>query len=113
MRDCPPGMYRIFLTNATQTAFNLKADDDVTQEDNTRMIPKQQIMDELMKKNAGSDFHPLKQLIEDYQAEEIPIIYDYEFQHDKNFYVCLSDELKSFMSIVSFRARRNYSKQFT
>ena len=100
MKDCPTGMYRIFLTNATQTAFNLRSDDDITQEDNIRMIPKQQIVDDILRKNAGSDFHPLKQLIEDYQAEEIAVIYDYEFQFDKNFYICLSDELKSFMNMV-------------
>ncbi len=100
MKDCPPGMYRIFLTNSTQIAFNLKADEDITQEDNTRMIPKQQIMDDITKKNAGSDFHPLKQQIDEYQGEEIPVIYDYEFQYDKNFYICLSNELKSFMSMV-------------
>ncbi len=64
------------------------------------MIPKQQIMDDITKKNAGSDFHPLKQQIDEYQGEEIPVIYDYEFQYDKNFYICLSNELKSFMSMV-------------
>lgn len=97
---CPTGLYRLFLTNATQTLFNLRTDDDVTQEDSIRTIPKQQIIDDISKKMAGSDFHPLKQQIEDYQSDDITIVYDYEFQHDKNFYICLCNELKELINNV-------------
>ncbi len=104
MKDCPTGLYRLFLTNATQTLFNLKSDEDITQEDNIRVIPRQQILDDLSKRNAGSDFHPLKQLIEDFQSDEVSVIYDYDFQYDKNFYICLNNDLKTFMNMVKWLA---------
>ena len=76
-------------------------DEDVTQEDNIRTIPKQQIIDDISKREAGSDFHPIKQYLESYPDEEITIIYDYEFTYDKNFLICLTKELKEMIDNVS------------
>jgi len=93
-RGCPPGLYRIYLTPTSQQTYNLRMDEDVTQEDNIRTIQKQLIIDDISKREAGSDFHPIKQFLESYQNEEVTIIYDYEFTYDKNFLICLTKELK-------------------
>ncbi|RNA37716.1 WD repeat-containing 63 [Brachionus plicatilis] len=92
--DCPAGLYRLFLSSGTQAAFNLRSDEDITQEDNFRLVPKQNILDDMVSKQAVSDFSPLRKQIEDYPEDEILVVYDYEFQHDKNFFICLSQNLK-------------------
>lgn len=92
--DCPPGLYRLFLSSGTQAAFDLRSDEDITQEDNLRHVPKQTILDDMVNKQVLSDFSPLRKQIEDYPEDEIVVVYDYEFQHDKNFYICLSPSLK-------------------
>jgi len=91
---CPPGLYRMFFTGATQTAFNIRSEEDITQEDNIRTINKTQILEDVYKKNVGSDFTQVRKLVEDYPEEEILCIYDYDFQFDKNYYLCLDLSLK-------------------
>lgn len=100
-KGCPPGLYRIYLTPSSQQAYNLRMDEDVTQEDNIRTIQKQQIIDDIGKREAGSDFHPIKQFLESYPEEDVRIIYDYEFTYDKNFFICLSKELREIIDNVS------------
>jgi hypothetical protein len=100
-RECPPGLYRIFLTSTTQQQFNLRADEDVHQDDTIRYIPKQAVMDDIKQKLAVSDFYPYKSLIEEYNEDDILLIYDYEFQYDKNFYICLSSTLRENINNVS------------
>ncbi|CAF0718048.1 unnamed protein product [Brachionus calyciflorus] len=92
--DCPPGLYRLFLSSGTQSNLNIRSDEDITQEDNFRSIPKQAILDDIYNKQALSDFSPLRKQIEEYPEDEITLVYDYEFQHDKNFYICLNIGLK-------------------
>lgn len=92
--DCPPGLFRLFLSGGTQAAFDLRSDEDITQEDNIRHVTKQTILDDMINKQALSDFSPLRKQIEDYPEDQIVVVYDYEFQHDKNFYICLSPSLK-------------------
>ena len=98
--DCPPGLFKIFVTSQTQKAFNIKTEEDVTQEENIKLLKKQAIIEDIGARNAVSDFSPLKKLIEEYPDEDILVIYDYEFQHDKNFYICLSTDLKEFIENV-------------
>jgi hypothetical protein len=101
-QNCPPGLYRLFISRPVQTHFNIKTDEDITQEDNMRTLSKQVILDDLQLKMGISDFAPLKKQFEEYPEDEIIIIYDYEFQYDKNFYVCLSTELKDIIKNVKF-----------
>jgi hypothetical protein len=89
------------LSGNTQTAFNVRSEEDITQEDNVKTINKQQVLDDIYKKQVGSDFHPLRKYIEEYPEEEILIVYDYEFQYDKNFYLCLNTDLKAIINSVS------------
>jgi hypothetical protein len=98
---CPAGLYRLFLSGSTQQAFNVRSDEDITQEDNIKSIKRQQVLDDIAKRGAISDFYPLKKLIEDYEEEEILIVYDYEFQYDKNFYLCLDNNLRSIINNVN------------
>lgn len=81
--------------------FNLKADEDVTQEDNIRSVKKQLILDDIQTRHSVSDFSPLKKQIEEYPEDEILLIYDYEFQHDKNFFICLDTSLKEIINNVN------------
>lgn len=80
--------------------FNIKTEEDVTQEDNIRSLKKQAILDDISTRHAVSDFSPLKKQIEDYPEDEILVVYDYEFQHDKNFLICLDTEIKEFINNV-------------
>ena len=109
-QDCPPGLFRLFLTNATQQAFNVRSEEDITQEDNVRSIKREQALDDISRRQVGSDFFPLKKQIEEYEEEEILIIYDYEFQYDKNYYLCLSNDLKHFIQNVSFHNKKKVKK---
>ena len=97
---CPPGLYRLFFTGSTQQAFNIRSEEDITQEENIRTISKQQILDDIYHKKIGSDFSPVKKLVEDYPEDEILVIYDYEFQFDKNYYLCLDLDLKAIILTV-------------
>ena len=99
---CPPGLYRLFLTGATQTAFNIRSEEDIHQEDNIRTIMKAQILEDIYRKNIGSDFSPVRKQIEEYPEEEILVIYDYDFQFDKNYYLCLDLDLKEIiLNVIS------------
>ena len=59
-------------------------------------------------------FYPFKRLIEEYPEEEILVVYDYEFQYDKNFFLCLDPDLKIIINnvnltiFVSLHARIRY-----
>jgi hypothetical protein len=64
------------------------------------MVSKQAILDDMAAKLAISDFSPLKKLIEEYPEDEILFLYDYDFNYDKNFYLCLSIETKQIIDNV-------------
>lgn len=49
---------------------------------------------------ATSDFYPFKKIIEDFSEDEILVIYDYEFQYDKNFFLCFDLDLKQIILSV-------------
>jgi hypothetical protein len=100
-QNCPPGLYRLFVSSPTQIKFNLRTDEDVTQEDPIRMVAKQALLDDITAKMAISDFSPLKKLIEEYPEDEILFLYDYDFNYDKNFYLCLTTDLKAIIDNVS------------
>ena len=105
---CPPGLYRMFLTGATQNAFSIVGEEDITQEDNIKTINKQAILEDIYKKNVGSDFSPVRKLVEDYPEEDILIIYDYDFQYDKNYYLCLDLDLKDIILDVRLKSKEIY-----
>lgn len=72
----------------------------MTQEDNIRVVSKQSIMDDIYNKQALSDFSPVKKIVDEYPEDEVMIVYDYDFQYDKNFYICLSTSLKEIINMV-------------
>lgn len=107
---CPPGLYRLFISSSAQTLLNIRADEDITQEDNIKTVPKQSLLDEINKKMATSDFYPFRRLIEEYPEDDITVVYDYEFQYDKNFFLCLDLDLKHIINNVNFLLDFMYSK---
>ena len=50
---------------------------------------------------ATSDFYPFRRLIEEYPEDDITVVYDYEFQYDKNFFLCLDLDLKHIINNVN------------
>lgn len=96
--DCPPGLYRIFISGKMQQALNIRSEEDVTQEDNVRTIQRQLLLDDIYLKQAGSEFSALRKQIEEYSEEEVLVVYDYDFQYDKNFYLCLNNDLKEIIN---------------
>jgi hypothetical protein len=83
-----------------QKELNIRSDEDVTQEDNIRTISKQAMLDDIYKKQVASDFAPVRKQLEEYPEEDVLIVYDYDFQYDKNFYVCLNNELREIINNV-------------
>ena len=100
VQGCPYGLYKLFITSMTQNDFNIRTDEDITQEDSIRYISKAQVLEDIGKKGVASDFSPLKKLFEEFPEDEIMIIYDYDFQFDKNFYFCLDLNLKEIINNV-------------
>jgi hypothetical protein len=85
-----------------QQQLNIRSDEDVTQEDNIRTITKQVMLDDIYKKQVASDFSPVRKQLEEYPEEDVLIAYDYDFQYDKNFYICLNTELREIINNVNF-----------
>jgi hypothetical protein len=59
----PEGVVPLFLSSKTQEIFVLRTDEDVTAENPTKFITKQDIQADLFNRAAISDFHPIKPLI--------------------------------------------------
>ena len=49
---CPPGLYRLFISSSAQTLLSIRADEDITQEDNIKQVAKQLLLDDINKKMA-------------------------------------------------------------
>ena len=99
-KECPPGLYRLFISRGMQAQLNIKTDEDVTQEDNIKKVSKQALIDDMTTKMGISDFAPLKKQIEEYPEDEITIVYDYDFTYDKNFFLCLTAEIRDIVDNV-------------
>ncbi|XP_070562697.1 dynein axonemal intermediate chain 3-like isoform X2 [Ptychodera flava] len=90
----PDDIVPLFLSSKTQELFHVTVDEDVTTEEPHKLIPKEEIIQDMKMRAAISDFHPVKQTVLDYPADEILVIYDYDFKYGQNFYMALTEEAK-------------------
>lgn len=62
--DLPPGIYSLFISSATQQALQLCVDEDITQENNTKMIDKEVLLNDIQTNGQGSNFFEYQQQIQ-------------------------------------------------
>ncbi|XP_075240276.1 uncharacterized protein LOC142335833 [Convolutriloba macropyga] len=90
----PDDLKPLFLSAPTQGIFTCVTDKDVTVEEPFKLISKQSIIDDMMKRAAVSDFSVMKQTIQAYPGENLLIAYDPYFKFGENFYLALTEEAK-------------------
>ncbi|CAF3107715.1 unnamed protein product [Rotaria socialis] len=90
----PPGIHTIFISSTTQQAMQLCVDEDLTQENNSKMIDKEILLNDIQTNGQGSNFYEFQQQIQSYPENEIAIIYDYDYYYSQNFLICFDSKLK-------------------
>ncbi|CAF0793564.1 unnamed protein product [Rotaria sordida] len=93
----PSGIHTIFISSATQQAMQLCVDEDLTQENNAKMIDKEILLNDIQTNGQGSNFYEFQQQIQNYPENEIAIIYDYDYFYSQNFLICFDPKLKKFI----------------
>lgn len=61
--ETPADILPLFFTSKTQEIFGCKGDEDVTEENPHKIIPKETIFQDFKDRAAVSDFHPAKQIV--------------------------------------------------
>ena len=61
--EIPSDIMPLFFTSKTQEIFGCKGDEDVTEENPHKLIPKEAILQDFKDRAAVSDFHPVKNII--------------------------------------------------
>ncbi|XP_008062999.1 WD repeat-containing protein 63 [Carlito syrichta] len=89
-----PEIYPLVLTTKTQEIFNCRIDEDVTDEHPYKLIPKEDIFEDMRNRAAVSDFHPVKKIIQEYPGDELLLVYDKDFRYGLNFYLIGTEEGK-------------------
>jgi len=62
--DLPPNIHSIFISSATQQLLKLAVDEDVTQENNSKMIEKEILLNDIQTNGQGSNFYEFQQQIQ-------------------------------------------------
>lgn len=60
----PSGMHSIFVSSATQQALQICVDEDVTQESNWKLIPKEVLLNDIQTNGQASNFIEFQQQIQ-------------------------------------------------
>ncbi len=60
----PHGIHVIFISAVTQQALQLCVDEDVTQENNSKMIDKEILLNDIQTNGQGSNFYEFQQQIQ-------------------------------------------------
>ncbi|VTJ79370.1 Hypothetical predicted protein [Marmota monax] len=89
-----PEIYPIVLTTKTQEIFNCRIDEDITDEVPYKLIKKEAIFEDLHNRDAVSDFHPVKKIVQAYPGDELLLVYDKDFKYGLNFYLIGTEEGK-------------------
>ena len=61
--ETPADILPLFFTSKTQEIFGCKGDEDVTEDNPFKLIPKEAILQDFKDRAAVSDFHPAKQIV--------------------------------------------------
>ncbi|NXX14189.1 WDR63 protein, partial [Podargus strigoides] len=89
-----PEIFPLVFTTKTQEIFNCRVDEDVTEENCFKLIKKDEIIQDLKKRAAVSDFRPVKKVVLEYPGEELLVVFDAKLQYGQNFYLVASEEAK-------------------
>ncbi|KAF3690643.1 WD repeat-containing protein 63 Testis development protein NYD-SP29 [Channa argus] len=93
-KNHPEDIFPIVLTSATQELFDCCADEDVTGENPYKLLRKDDIIQDIKRRAAVSDFSPVKQNVLDYPEDELLLVYDRDFIYGQCFYLVLTTEAK-------------------
>ena len=83
--------------------FSIVGDKDVTKDEPTKIMKKDDITLDIKARAAVSDFQPMKKPINEYGGEEVLLIYDHEFKFGQNFIIVLNEETKEKLLNVKIR----------
>jgi len=95
--ETPSYILPIFFTSKTQELFQCTGDEQVTEEEPFKLIPKDQILQDYKDRAAISDFYPAKKIVENYPADDLLVVYDPNFKYGQNFYLITDDEQKELL----------------
>ncbi|XP_064189536.1 dynein axonemal intermediate chain 3 [Anguilla rostrata] len=90
----PNDIFPMVITAATQELFECRADEDVTKDNPFKFLKKEDIKQDMKKRAAVSDFHPVKQVVLNYPADELLLVFDRDFTYGQSFYLVLTEEAK-------------------
>ncbi|KAJ8278976.1 hypothetical protein COCON_G00060420 [Conger conger] len=90
----PNDIFPMVITAATQELFECRVDEDVTKENPFKFLKKDDILQDMKKRAAVSDFHPVKQVAVNYPADELLLVFDRDFTYGQSFYLVLTEEAK-------------------
>ncbi|KAJ8408511.1 hypothetical protein AAFF_G00259250 [Aldrovandia affinis] len=90
----PKDIFPMVITTATQELFECRIDEDLTKDNPFKCLKKDDILQDMRMRAAVSDFHPVKQMVLDYPAEEILLVFDRDFTYGQSFYLVLTEEAK-------------------
>uniref|UniRef100_A0A3B5LKQ9 WD repeat domain 63 n=1 Tax=Xiphophorus couchianus TaxID=32473 RepID=A0A3B5LKQ9_9TELE len=103
----PPGypedIFPLVLTSATQELFNCRIDEDVTEKSPFKLLKKDDIIDDMKRRAAVSDFSPVKQTVLAYPEEEMLLVFDSNLTYGQFFYLVLTPESKDRILKVSMQ----------
>ncbi|KAK2835208.1 hypothetical protein Q5P01_015692 [Channa striata] len=98
--DYPEDIFPMVLTSTTQELFECRADEDVTGEKPYKLLKKDDIIQDIKKRAAVSDFSPVKQNVLDYPDDELLLVFDRDFTYGQSFYLVLTPEAKEKLLFV-------------
>uniref|UniRef100_M4A9U3 Dynein axonemal intermediate chain 3 n=1 Tax=Xiphophorus maculatus TaxID=8083 RepID=M4A9U3_XIPMA len=90
----PEDIFPLVLTSATQELFNCRIDEDVTEKSPFKLLKKDDIIDDMKRRAAVSDFSPVKQTVLAYPEEEMLLVFDSNLTYGQFFYLVLTPESK-------------------
>uniref|UniRef100_A0A3P8WQ05 Dynein axonemal intermediate chain 3 n=1 Tax=Cynoglossus semilaevis TaxID=244447 RepID=A0A3P8WQ05_CYNSE len=88
----PKDISPLVLTSATQELFGCCADRDVTRESPHKLLKKEDIIQDIKRRAAVSDFSPVKQIVLEYPDEELLLVFDRDFTYGQSFYLVITPE---------------------
>ncbi|XP_043985899.1 dynein axonemal intermediate chain 3 isoform X2 [Gambusia affinis] len=90
----PEDIFPLVLTSATQELFNCRIDEDVTEKNPFKLLKKDDIVGDMKKRAAISDFSPVKHKVLEYPEEEMLLVFDFNLTYGQCFYLVLKPESK-------------------
>lgn len=98
--ELPAGAESLFLASKTQEIFSLGDAAIETENALVKLRSKKEILADIFKRAAVSDFSPIKKKIQDYPEEHLVLIADLDYKFGENFVILLSVEAKDALLVA-------------